>query len=191
MILPENSNSIYTGIQDKIKAILKSDLEDPGLNTPIGLYLVDLLQTLAKIYAQIDELHYKCRKSLSSSVQTNFEKFIREMIEIDKINLNQVTLNEKRKRVCDLFCDLHLNAISSLKLDDPRFKELIQQRSKDFFEIKKLYLDVIKYEKKNENIHSNLLAQLISFYSLMEKLQERNLSVSFQSHIKLKYKSLI
>lgn len=51
MILPENSNSIYTGIQDKIKAILKSDLEDPGLNTPIGLYLVDLLQTLAKIYA--------------------------------------------------------------------------------------------------------------------------------------------
>lgn len=84
-----------------------------------------LLETLAKIYAQIDELNYKCRKTLSSSVQTNFEKFIREMIEIDK-NVNQVVLNEKRKRVCDLFCVLHRNATTQLQLDDPKFKELIQ-----------------------------------------------------------------
>jgi hypothetical protein len=84
-----------------------------------------LLETLAKIYAQIDELNYKCRKTLSSSVQTNFEKFIREMIEIDK-NVNQVVLNEKRKRVCDLFCDLHRIAITQLQLDDPKFEELIQ-----------------------------------------------------------------
>lgn len=87
MILPQNSNSIYTGIQDKIKAILKSDLEDPTKETAISLYLKDLLETLAKIYAQIDELHFKSFKTLSSSVQTNFEKFIREMIEIDK-NVN-------------------------------------------------------------------------------------------------------
>lgn len=47
------------------------------------------------------------------------------MIEIDK-NTNQETLNDKRKRVCDLFCELHLNAISQLRLEDPKFKQLIQ-----------------------------------------------------------------
>jgi hypothetical protein len=47
MILPENSNSIYTGIQDKIKAILKSDLEDPVVETAIYLHINDLLKPLA------------------------------------------------------------------------------------------------------------------------------------------------
>ena len=51
MILPENSNAIYTGIQDKIKAILKSDLEDPVAETAIYLQNKDLLEPLAQIYA--------------------------------------------------------------------------------------------------------------------------------------------
>jgi hypothetical protein len=43
MILPENSNAIYTGIQDKIKAILKNYLEDPTTETVEYLDIVNLL----------------------------------------------------------------------------------------------------------------------------------------------------
>jgi hypothetical protein len=84
MILPEDQNAIYTGIQQKIKEILKGDLEDPVVETAIYFHINDLLRPLAQIYAQIDELNFKCRKTLSSSVFTNFEKFIRELSEVDK-----------------------------------------------------------------------------------------------------------
>ena len=80
-----------------------------------------------------------------------------------------------------------------MNLDDARFKELIDARSKEFQLIKDLYLQVNKYEQKkgSDDNSGNLLAQLISFYTLMEKLQQHNLSVSFQSHVNRKYKMLI
>lgn len=36
-----------------------------------------------------------------------------------------------------------------------------------------------------------MLAQLIAYYELMQLLQEKNLSVSFQNNIKVKYKTMI
>ena len=61
MILPEESNVIYTGIQERVKDILKEDLEDSVLETKVYTLLNDLLKPLALIYAKIDELNYKCR----------------------------------------------------------------------------------------------------------------------------------
>ena len=192
MILPEESNVIYTGIQERVKDILKEDLEDSVLQTTVYMLVIELLRPLANIYAQIDGIHYKCRQKLSSSVLTNFEKFICEIVVVDK-NVNQQVLTEKRQRVCDLFCELYQAAIQQLNLDDARFKELIDARSKEFQLIKDLYLQVNKYEQKkgSDDNSGNLLAQLISFYTLMEKLQQHNLSVSFQSHVNRKYKMLI
>lgn len=71
------------------------DLEDAVLETAIYFLVNDLLRPLAQIYAQIDELHFKCRNKLSNSVFTNFEKFIREIVEVEKNNIQSV-LAEKR-----------------------------------------------------------------------------------------------
>ena len=37
----------------------------------------------------------------------------------------------------------------------------------------------------------NLLAQLICYNELMQQLQERNMSISFQNNIKVKYRLMI
>lgn len=159
MILPDENIDIYTGIQSKIKDILKGDLEDPVVDTATSQHLENLLRPLATIFAQIDELNFKCRKLLNDGVFYKFERFIKELVEVDK-NPDQATLALKRKRVCDVFCDLHLKAISQLQLlSDSKFKELIFERSKDFIQIKNLYLDVIKYEQKKDGAKKgNLLA---------------------------------
>lgn len=63
-------------------------------------------------------------------------------------------------------------------MKDPKFVDEMRKRVEEVTRIKSLYLDVICYEKTRDQ-DGNLLAQLISYYELMQLLQEKHLSVSF------------
>jgi len=57
-------------------------------------------------------------------------------------------------------------------------------------QIKQLYLNVITFEQTLAS-KGNLLVQLISYYKLMQILQDNHLQVSFQSNINIKYRNMI
>jgi hypothetical protein len=66
----------------------------------------------------------------------------------------------------------------------------MQVRVQQVIQIKQLYLNVITFEQTLAS-KGNLLVQLISYYKLMQILQDNHLQVSFQSNINIKYRNMI
>jgi polyhydroxyalkanoate synthesis regulator protein len=78
---------------------------------------------------------------------------------------------------------------------DLEFRKQIAKRLEEITKITNLYLLVIQCEQTKQSgrilSQGNLLAQLICYNELMQLLQERNMSISFQNNIKVKYRLMI
>jgi len=68
LILPDEQVDLYSGIQGRIMTILKSDLEDSNLKSIKTEKLKKVLQTLALMFVQIDELTFKITRALNQRI---------------------------------------------------------------------------------------------------------------------------
>ena len=105
------------------------------------------------MFVQIDELTFKTQSLLSYRVFAQAERLLKEIIEHGQQSIKDydkhTILKNKKREICDFFCEQYKNAIATSDSKDSKFKIEIKQRLEEMTQMKTLYLRVIEFESNN------------------------------------------
>lgn len=94
---------------------MQKDLDDLNLEVIDKVKLTNVLRPLALMFVQIDELTFKMSNGLSYRVFEQIERLLKEFVcHSSSTNKNMQTLKNKKKQICDQFCEEYTLAASQL-----------------------------------------------------------------------------